>query len=211
MFIYLHILVILMKILKEKEAEDFLVKAGFSVAKRDVFYDKEDAFRFAIKVGFPVVLKVTNVLHKSDVGGVRIVERYDFYSQFNELKKKSRQILVQEFIVGKEVIIGLKRDATFGYAALFGLGGKFVEIFNDVSFRICPLSRTDAQEMIREIKAYKTLEDFRGTKSINFPLLIKNILRMNKLVKKRIVELDINPLVINDKEAKVVDARIVLD
>ena len=200
-----------MKILKEKEAEDFLAKKGFSVAKRAVFFDKEDAFKFAHKIGFPVVLKVTNALHKTDVGGVMIVDKYDFYIKFNKLKEKSNQILVQEYVKGKEVILGFKKDPTFGYSIMFGLGGVLVEIFEDVSFRVCPVSREDAIKMIREIKAYKILKGVRGDKPINFELLIKNILKLNKLTRLGIGELDINPLIINDKEAKIVDARIILE
>jgi len=211
MFIYLHFLFILMKILKEKEAEDFLAKKGFAVARRDEFYDKEDAFKFAHKIGFPVVLKVTGVLHKTDIGGVMIVDKYAFYNKFNELKKKSSKILVQEYVKGKEIILGLKNDDTFGYSVMFGLGGVFVEVFDDVSFRVCPISKKDALEMIKEIKAYKVLKGIRGDKSINFSLLVKNILRLNKLTKSGIRELDINPLIINQKEAKIVDARIILD
>lgn len=200
-----------MKILKEKEAEDFLDRRGFSVAKRKVFYDKEDAFKFAHEIGFPVVLKVVGVLHKTDVGGVMIVDKYDFYNRFKELKKKSSKIMVQEYVKGKEVILGLKKDETFGHFIMFGLGGIFVEIFNDVSFRVCPVSKKDAMDMVKEVKAYKILKGARGDKSINFTLLIKNILKLNKLTKKGIKELDINPLIINNREAKIVDARIILE
>ena len=140
-----------------------------------------------------------------------IVDKYDFYNRFNALKKKSNQILVQEYIKGKEVILGLKKDDTFGYSIMLGLGGVFVEVFDDVSFRVCPVSKKDALDMIKEIKAYKVLKGIRGDKPINFSLLVKNILKLNSLTKLDINELDINPLIINQKEAKIVDARIILE
>ena len=109
------------------------------------------------------------------------------------------------------IITGLKKDPTFGHVIAFGVGGIFTEIIKDVVFRVCPISKKDAIEMIKEIKAYKILEGTRGEKPVNFYSLLRVLLALSELSKKyeNIEELDINPLIVNEKNAKIVDARIV--
>ena len=200
-----------MKILKEKEAEDFLEKKGFPVAKREIARNYNQALEISCKIGFPVALKVTNTLHKTDSGGVKISNKDNLESNFKELKKKSPSILVQEYVEGMEVIAGLKKDRTFGHVVLFGLGGVYVEIMRDVSFRICPLEPKDVKEMMQEVKGYSLLRGYRG-KRFNVKSIEDILLQLSKLTLKypNIEELDINPLIVNNKESVIVDARIVM-
>jgi len=122
-------------------------------------------------------------------------------------------VLVQEMLKdGVEVIIGTTRDPVFGHVLMFGLGGIFVEAMKDVSFRITPLGRKDAEEMVREIKGYSVLQGMRGKAPVDFDALVDVILRVSALVTDHggtIKELDINPLVVSAAGAKVVDALIV--
>lgn len=208
-----------MQILAEKEAEEFLEKKGFPIARRIVAKNLDECIKAAKKIGFPLVLKVVSrkILHKSDVHGVKVNVRDvdELKKSFNELKKirNFEGVMVQEYIEGKFVITGLKKDATFGHVIAFGLGGIFTEIIKDVAFRVCPITKKDAIEMIKEIKAYKILEGTRGEKPVNFYSILRVLLALSELSKKynNIQELDINPLIVNDKNAKIVDARIVFN
>ncbi len=207
-----------MKILTEYSAEEFLESNNFSVVERKIFNYVDEAFNYANKLGFPVVLKVVSdkLLHKTDLNAVRLnVFKDDFARVFNELKRMNIEkegVLVQKFVHGKYVLIGLKRDGTFGHVVVVGLGGVFAEVIRDVAFRIVPISRVDALEMIKELKGYEVLAGFRGDK-VNINLIIDNLLKVSKLAEENsnIFELDINPLVVNSKSAKIVDARIVFD
>jgi len=208
-----------MKVLAEKEAEEFLEKKGFPIAKRIFVKDFDGCLKAAKKISFPLVLKIASkkILHKSDVNGVRvnIKDEKELEKAFNELKKikNFEGVMVQEYIEGKFVITGLKKDPTFGHVIAFGLGGIFTEIIKDVSFRVCPITKKEAIEMIKEIKAYKILNGTRGEKPVNFYSILRVLLALSELSKKfkDIQELDINPLIVNEKNAKIVDARIVFN
>lgn len=208
-----------MDILAEKEAEEFLENKGFPIAKR-VFCENYNAcLKAAKKIRFPLVLKIVSkkILHKSNVHGVKtdIKNTRELKKAFEELKKikNFEGVVVQEYIEGKYIITGLKKDETFGHVIAFGVGGIFTEIIKDVAFRICPINKKDAIEMIKEIKAYKILKGTRGEKPINFYSLLRVLLALSELSKKytNIKELDINPLIVNEKNAKIVDARIVFN
>lgn len=122
-------------------------------------------------------------------------------------------ILVQEFVKGQEVIIGLKSDPTFGHVIMFGLGGIFVEVLKDVSFRVCPITEKDAEAMLKEIKTRDILYGVRGEPGVNIPLLKRVLVGTSRLPlrKPEIQELDINPFRINDQSGKVADARMVCE
>lgn len=163
----------------------------------------------------PLVLKVISpyAIHKTEVKGIRIIkDQTQIKSNFNDLMKikGAKSVLVQEYIEGIELIIGLKQDASFGHALMFGIGGIMVELLKDVSFRICPINHKDAEEMINELKAKQLLFGFRGSNPINLNLLTKCLVNVSEIPKKypNLKELDINPLIINDKHAVVVDARL---
>ena len=208
-----------MKVLAEKEAEEFLEKKGFPIAKRIFVKDFDGCLKAAKKISFPLVLKIASkkILHKSDVNGVRvnIKDEKELEKAFNELKKikNFEGVMVQEYIEGKFVITGLKKDPTFGHVIAFGLGGIFTEIIKDVSFRVCPITKKDAIEMIKEIKAYKILNGTRGEKPVNFYSILRVLLALSELSKKfkDIQELDINPLIVNEKNAKIIDTIIVFN
>lgn len=176
-----------------------------------------------IKQSFPLVLKIVSpdAVHKTEFKGVRVVKDAESLTrEFNDLiavaKKKRlkiKGILVQEFIAGKEVIIGIKKDSSFGHVIMFGLGGIMVELLKDVSFRVCPINESDADSMINDLKGKGLLTGFRGEPAVNLGLLKKILVKASYIPVKNanISELDINPLIINEKDAVVVDSRIVLD
>ncbi|UCH57399.1 MAG: acetate--CoA ligase family protein [Candidatus Bathyarchaeota archaeon] len=210
----------------ENEAKELCGLYGLPVTRISVEATEEDAVRAAEKMGFPVVLKIVSpqVLHKSDAGGVlvdikdadgvrsgykRIVENVKSHVPDAEITG----MLVQEMAPwGTEVIVGSTKDPTFGSTIMFGLGGIFVEILKDVSFRLVPITRTDAEEMIKEIKAYKILEGVRGKPPADQEALVDILLKTSSMLVEcpEISELDMNPVLVYEKGAKIVDARVIL-
>ncbi len=203
-----------MKILLGKEAEKML---RLPAAKSEYVKDSAHMVKIAKKFNFPLVLKLVSekAIHKTEAKGVRIVnneaELRRHYIEIAKIAKRLKgKIMAQEFVKGKELIIGIKKDPVFGHAIMFGIGGTLVEALRDVSFRICPINVKDAESMVNELKYKNLLLGFRGEKSVNMKL-IKNILvKISKLPlkNKKISELDINPLIANDKLAKIIDVRI---
>lgn len=169
-------------------------------------------------IGFPLVVKLPQIIHKTEKKAVRIACDWedlqhvvnDFEKIANKEKVK-KDILLQERVKGAELIAGLKKDATFGHAIMLGLGGIFVEVFKDTTFRICPITLNDAAQMIEELKSKKILEGVRGLPKANRQALIKTLVALSKVPLKypKILELDINPLIMNQKGAFAVDVRIV--
>lgn len=210
-----------MKIFLGKEAERFL--KGLPIAKSQLCRDSSEVVKCAKRFRFPLVLKIISkhVVHKTDIGGIRIAKDYaglrKNYVELMGLSRKKRikldGMLVQEYARGVEVIIGIKRDRTFGHAIMFGIGGTLVELLRDVTFRICPISEQDAESMINDLKLVKLLQGFRGSKPANMKLLRSMLIKASRIPLKhrKIEELDINPLMIDGKAAKIVDARVVID
>jgi len=208
------------KILAEYEAEKFLSKY-LPVAKSFLCKDSASIVSAAKKLGYPVVLKIISkqALHKTEIGGVVIVKKNEeLFPAFTSLKDtikakkiKAEGILVQEFVEGKEVIIGIKNDATFGHVIAFGIGGKYVEILKDITFRACPITKEDAEQMIDELKFKQILFGARNEKLVDKNILVKTLVTLSQLPEKnkKIEELDINPFIISEKQGKVADARIV--
>ncbi|MCK4521719.1 MAG: acetate--CoA ligase family protein [Nanoarchaeota archaeon] len=198
----------MMKQLEFKKSLKLLKKYDINFVASCVIKD-ESAFN---KVKYPLVLKVFSgkIIHKSDVGGVivGIKDKEEAVKAFKKLKKASKNILMQKMVSGKEVIIGMKRDGQFGPVVMFGLGGIFVEVMKDISFRVCPVTKRNAVEMIKEIKSYKILEGIRGEKGININALADLIVNVSKLsLKNDVNEIDLNPVIVDDKKAVVVDVR----
>ncbi|RSN77791.1 MAG: acetyl-CoA synthetase [Thermoproteota archaeon] len=214
------------KLLLEHEAKNLVSRYGIPVTKIRVAKNEEEAVRIAEEIGFPVVLKIVSqdIVHKSDVGGVLvgIKNEDEVRAGFRKIMENVRKnkpnariegIAVQEYAPkGVEVIIGLIRDPQFGPAVMFGLGGIFVEIFKDVSFRIAPLTERDADEMIREIKGYPLLSGYRGSEPVDINSLKKALIAVGKmgLEIEEIAEMDLNPVMAYPNGIKVVDARILL-
>lgn len=206
------------KVYTEKKAENFL-KKYLPIAKSELTQTINQAQKFIKK--YPTVLKIISpqALHKTEINGVRIVNtKQELEKEYNNLKTiaknkhiKLEGILVQEFVKGQELIIGIKKDPTFNHVIMFGIGGVMVEILKDVQFRACPITEKDAEDMIDQLKLKQLLTGFRNEKPVNLKLLKQLLVKTSQIpVKnKTIEELDINPLIINSKEAKIADARIV--
>ncbi len=215
------------KALLETEAKTVCMEYGIPVTKFELAKNKADAVRFAESIGFPVVLKIVSpeVIHKSDVGGVVIgiknaKEVTDAYEKIMENVKRNvpkariEGMLIQEMAPsGTEVIVGSVKDLQFGPAIMFGLGGIFVEVLKDVTFRIAPITEDEAMEMIGEVKAYPLLKGYRNTPPVDLEAITKILLDTSKLVMEHmeIKELDLNPIIVYEKGAKTVDARIILE
>jgi acetyl-CoA synthetase (ADP-forming) len=213
--------------LLEHESKTILQSYNLPVTHFDVAESAEDAVKAAKKIGYPVVLKILSpdVIHKSDVGGVLInlknpdEVREGYQTILSKVKKHKanaeiRGVFVEEFATkGIEVIIGALKDPQFGPALMFGLGGIFVEVLKDVSFRVAPITKYDAQEMIQEIKGYPILTGIRGQDPADTEALVDILLQISKLVTDYPVinQLDLNPVFSYPKGAKCVDARIILE
>jgi succinyl-CoA synthetase beta subunit len=201
-------------ILAENEAEDFLGRQGFPVAKKMIAMDKSQ-FENALKIiGYPCVIKVSSAsaTHKALIGGIKIIYSPDEISNIFErfmgiAKKVDGKILIQKFISGKELFLGLKKDAVFGDVMLVGIGGGFAESIHDVSFKIlsAKFGKNDAINMLKNLKNFKSLE------GCNLDAVSEIIAKLAMMPKRfpEIKELDINPLIIDEKKAVVVDARMI--
>jgi len=189
--------------------------------------NKKEAAEFAGQIGFPVVLKIVSpdIIHKSDAGGVKVnlknaVEVKSEYRKILENAKKYDSaakivgVLVQEMAPqSTEVIVGAIKDPQFGQTLMFGLGGIFVEILKDVTFRIVPVTQEDAYEMVTKLKAYPLLTGYRNTPPADLDAIVNVLLNTSNLVMDypEIKELDLNPIMAYEKGAKTVDARIILE
>ncbi len=194
--------------------DESLSKLNIPVAKHHVASSLAQVERYSKNYGFPVVLKLISpkAIHKTEVGGVKIVhdlaELRTIASKFLEQGK----VLVQEHCSGVEMFLGIKNDPSFGHVLLTGIGGIFVEVYRDVSFRVCPITGKDAEQMLNELKGKALLHGVRGQKPVKMKALIDAMVSLSKLPEKirNIEELDVNPFFINEKEGKAVDARLVL-
>jgi acetyl-CoA synthetase (ADP-forming) len=215
------------KYLLEPEAKALCQEYGIPVTKFKVATSVEEAVEFAEGIGYPVVLKIVSpeVIHKFDIGGVILNlknanEVKDAYEKIIKSVKKHKPnakivgILVQEMApTSTEVIVGSTKDPQFGPALMFGLGGIFVEVLKDVTFRIAPITESDAREMIAEVKAYPILKGYRGQPPADIDAIVNILLNTSKLVMEHpeIKELDLNPIMVYEKGAKTVDARVILE
>ncbi|MDH5450682.1 MAG: acetate--CoA ligase family protein [Candidatus Bathyarchaeota archaeon] len=215
------------KYLLEPEAKTVCVEYGIPVTKFMIAKTEDEAVKSADKLGYPVVLKIVSpdVIHKFDVGGVILnlkssLEVRKAYSQIlsnvrkHKAKAKITGILVQEMAPeSTEIIIGATKDPQFGPALMFGLGGIFVEVLKDVTFRIAPITEADAKEMITEVKAYPILKGYRNQPPADIEAIIRILVNTSRLVMDypEIKELDLNPIMVYKKGAKTVDARIILE
>ncbi len=203
------------------EAYDVLKAYGIPVADYQVVYRKEDLKKAMSHIEGPVALKIISqkISHKSDVGGVildihGLSEAEGAYEKIQKLTDGDPSgILVQKMVSqGKEVILGGKRDPSFGPVVLFGLGGIYVEVFKETSLRVAPINRSEAEEMISELKTSNILKGVRGERPVDIGGLIENLLRLSQLMMDfpEIEGIDINPVKVLEKGAIAVDARIVL-
>ncbi|GIL19343.1 acetate--CoA ligase family protein [Candidatus Jettenia sp. AMX1] len=211
----------------EPEAKEFINAFGITSTRYRVVSSVADAVQAATFFGYPVVLKIVSpdISHKTDVGGVKIAIRNEegirasYEEIMRNVKKKQPNariygILIEEMAVpSAEVIIGGLRDFQFGPVVMFGLGGIFVEIFKDVSFRIAPVEEREALDMIYDVKGARVLRGFRGTEPLDILALTQTILQISRIMTslEEVREIDLNPVLVYQKGIKTVDARIVLD
>jgi len=215
------------KNLLETEAKTICMEYGIPITKFKLAKNEAEAVKFADAIGYPVVLKMVSpdIIHKSDVGGVLVGlknaggVRNGYNLIMKNVKKHNEKagivgILVQEMAPSStEVIVGTIKDPQFGQTLMFGLGGIFVEVLKDVTFRIAPVTADEAREMISEVKAYPLLKGYRGMPPADIDVIVKILLSTSKLVMEHdeIKELDLNPIMVYRKGAKTVDARIILE
>ena len=213
-------------LLTEIEAKEVLKQAGISVVETRLATSRDEAVSISQKLGFPVVLKIasSDVVHKSDAGGVKLgLETAEQVGKaygdiMAAIKKAYPQAKIQGVSVqkmarpGVEVIVGMSKDAQFGPVLMFGLGGIYVELFEDVTFALAPISRAAADRMIRRVKAHRLLEGLRASEPADLEGIRECLIRVGELVAdfERIVELDINPLIAGPAELgnAVADVRI---
>lgn len=217
----------------EHEAKDIMKEYGIPIPAYATASTADEAVVKSKEIGFPVVLKILSkdILHKSDAGGVKInlTDEDSVRKAFDEImenaknygKEKgievdlSRGVFISDFVdMGTEIIVGVTKDPQFGHALMAGLGGIFVEVLKDVSFRLIPFTEADAREMLCELKAYKILEGVRGEAPRDVDSLIKVMLAVSKMIEENpeITELDCNPTFVYEKGkgSLVVDARILI-
>ncbi len=212
--------------LLEDEAKALLKTIGIAVPEHFVAQDKDEALHAANTIGWPIVMKIVSpdIIHKSDVGGVKlnIKNKEELYSAFDammeDIAKKANGAMIKGVLIeamakkGTEIIIGGIRDAQFGPAVMFGLGGIFVELLKDVSFGIAPVNMDEAMEMIKQIKGYPLLTGFRGSLPVDIDAIAKAIITISVLLSgvNDITEIDLNPVITYPHGIVVVDAKVLL-
>lgn len=204
------------KSLAENEVKELLKEAGIPTTDFQVVRNLGEIDQKKLK--FPVVLKVCspNILHKTDVGGVVLDVSKDLLDdEFSKMRQKfpNELILVESHQDRRaEVIVGLINDPTFGLTIMFGLGGIYTEVYKDVTFRVVPIKKEDADEMLHEIKAAPILEGFRKIK-VDRDAILTLLMKVSALGEKymdKIAEMDLNPVFVKEKGVVVVDAKLLL-
>jgi acyl-CoA synthetase (NDP forming) len=214
-------------VLDEIKCKKILKQYGIESTEPVLCKTQDDAVTSADKKGYPVVMKIISpdITHKSDIGAVKLnlKNKEDVKKAFDEIMSVSRGKAPDANLEGAsvqpmakpglELVIGMTKDPQFGPMVMFGMGGTLVEVLKDISFRIVPLSRQDAAEMIKETKVYTLLKGYRGQPPVDIPYLEELLLKVSAMVKENpeIKEMDINPLFAYEKNAVAVDARIILE
>jgi acetyl-CoA synthetase (ADP-forming) len=209
-------------VLSEHDSKELLKAYKIPVA-RDIMVSTQEEFKKALsEIDYPLVIKGCSpgLTHKTEQGLVRLDVRNEkeangaFQEFMTAMKGEERAILVQEMVKGhRELMVGMTRDPQFGPCVMFGLGGIFTEILRDISFRVAPLEKRDALEMMREIKAHKILDKVRGMPAADLEELSETLIRVGEIGLEidAIKEIDINPLIISGRRPVAVDALVVLN
>jgi hypothetical protein len=195
-----------------------LAKYGLPTASAELCSSEQEIIGAGKKISYPVALKAisADIVHKTDVGGVELNLKNDseLLLAYRKMSAKlgnrpGQKFLVQKMEAGLEVIAGMKRDKQFGPVIMVGLGGIFVEVMKDVAFRVAPIKEKEAEAMLEELKAYKILEGARG-KKYDISALARILVKISDLSMKEpeVLELDLNPIMLKEKGAAIVDARI---
>ncbi len=212
--------------LLETEAEELFADHGLPVPPFRLATSEAEAVAAARGFGFPVVLKIVSpdILHKSDAGGVkvRLADAAAVSAAYREVMAAAAghaaAARIEGVLVapsapeGLECIVGMTRDPQFGPALMFGLGGVFVELLQDVSFRVLPIQRSDAEEMVREIRGWPLLQGLRGSGPRDVPAVVDFLVKTAELVGKNpeIREIDVNPLRVYERGVLALDVRVIL-
>ncbi|QGY40474.1 CoA-binding protein [Pseudodesulfovibrio cashew] len=211
----------------EFEAQQVLRAYHLPTPATTLARSSDEAVAAAEEIGYPVVLKIASpdISHKSDVGGVKVnlQDAGEVMAAFKDITARAQRMRREAYIAGclvqemapagvKEVIIGFKRDDQFGPMLMFGLGGIYVEIMKDIAFKLAPLSRRDAFEIVREIRSYMLLKGLKGEPPVNFAALEDIILTMSQLALDfpQVLEAEFNPVLVNNERAIVADVRMTL-
>ncbi len=213
--------------LLETEARELLEYYGITLPPAILARTRKEALIGAKELGFPVALKIVSpdIIHKSDMGGVmlNLKEDREVECAFDRIINNAEKVTSPSRIVGvlvspmaqkgQECIIGIVRNPQFGPVVMFGLGGIFVEVLKDVSFRITPLTDFDVDDMITEIKGYPLLTGLRGEAPKDIITLKDIIIRITKMAidNSEVKEVDLNPIIVHEKRASIVDARIIIE
>ncbi|MDY6852646.1 MAG: acetate--CoA ligase family protein [Thermodesulfobacteriota bacterium] len=208
-------------LLSEHESKQILRNYNIPVTRELVVERREDLAEATGEIGFPLVLKgcAADISHKTEMSLIRTDVRNDeeAITAFDEIMANMQgtdgAVLVQEMVQGKrELVVGLTRDPQFGPCVMFGLGGIFTEILKDVTFRVAPLDKADALDMMQEIKGHKILEDVRGMDAVDLDQLGDILVNVSKIgvENEDIKEIDINPVILSGGKGVAVDALVVL-
>ena len=214
------------KILTYEESRKVMDSAGIPLNKMFFAQDVENCIAKASEIGYPVVLKIVSkdVVHKSDSGGVKvgIKSAEELRAACGEMLKRVKEyhsnakidgFSIEEMVEGVELLVGTNTDEQFGKMIALGIGGIFVEVYKDVSFRLIPVTKYDVEEMIDEIVGKKLLEGYRGKPKIDQNELISFVLKVSDLIESfpQIKEMDLNPVVGTFQGLRAIDARIILE
>ncbi len=204
-----------MELLSFENTKKLLLEYQIPFLDAEIVHSEKDIIMLAKKMKYPLALKVfgPKILHRTDIGGVvsNINNQKELTKAFSLLRKIKgiEGVLIQKMGQGEQIVLGMKRDEQFGPVLMFGLGGIFVEILKDVSFRVCPISSKEALKMIKEIKAYSVLKGARTGKEVNINALVDMIVKLSRLSlkEKSIKEIDLNPVIANEKGAWAADFK----
>ena len=207
--------------LSEYESKLLLAAYGLPVTAEKLAITNEELIKAAAEIGYPLVIKAcsADIAHKTEKGLIRVDVRNDqealtaFDEIVADMNGAGKAVLVQEMIRGqRELVVGLTRDPQFGPCVMFGLGGIFTEILEDTVFRVAPLQKRDALDMMQEIKAHKILEAVRGLEAVDRQLMADILITVGQIgiENDRIKEIDLNPVIIANGKPVVVDALVVL-
>jgi len=207
--------------LSEYESKQILASYGIPVTQEELVINPTDLSQAIHKIGYPLVMKgcAADIAHKTEKGLIRVDVRNEdeariaFKDITAAMDGEEKAVLVQQMVKGqRELVVGLTRDPQFGPCVMFGLGGIFTEVLEDTSFRVAPIERRDALEMILEIKAHKILEAIRGMEPADKDMLADILIAVGRLgiENESIMEIDINPVIISRGKPVAVDALVVL-
>jgi acetate---CoA ligase (ADP-forming) subunit beta len=208
--------------LSEYESKLVLASYGLPVTEEKLAQTPEELIQAAANIGYPLVIKAcaADIAHKTEKGLIRVDIRNDeeAVAAFEEIVAAmdgaEKTVLVQQMIKGqRELVIGLTRDPQFGPCVMFGLGGIFTEILKDSAFRVAPLEKHDALDMMQEIKSHKILDAVRGLEAVDRQLLADMLIKVGQIgiENEKIKEIDINPVIIAGGKPVAVDALVILE